>query len=65
MESLPPLHLVRIPGVAMTSILEGKWRTDFCRLIRKPVPAFRALWELTADHLWSSLCMDWKNKKSR
>lgn len=42
----------------MKSILEGKWRIDLCRLIRKPVPAFRALWELTADHLGSSLCMD-------
>lgn len=56
--SLPHLHLVRVPGVAMKRILEGKWRTDFCRLIRKPIPAFRASWELTIDHLRSSLCVD-------
>lgn len=55
--SLPPVHLARVSDVAMKSILEGKWRTHFCRLIRKPIPAFRALWELTADHLGSSLCM--------
>lgn len=51
MELTPALHLVRVPGVAMKSILEGKWRTDFCRLIRKPILAFRAWWEMTVDHL--------------
>lgn len=58
--SLPPLHLVRVQRVllAMKSVLEGKWRTDLCRLIRKPILAFRALCELTADKLWSSLCVD-------
>lgn len=56
--SFPPLHLVRVPGVTMKSILEGIWRTDFCRLVRKPIPAFRALQELTVDHLGGSLCTD-------